>query len=89
MIGEPSLFLFIFSKAVSKPQHTIATAAAFHSSAILCTLFRLWYRWSMACMWWDDVWAVVALLADAASLISIVLGQFMFDSKTIVTSTYR
>ncbi|KAN0085917.1 hypothetical protein V8E55_007051 [Tylopilus felleus] len=66
----------------------IATAAAFHSSAILCTLFRLWYRWSMACMWWDDG-AVVALLADAASLISIVLGQFMFDTSNHDVITIR
>ncbi|KAF8551771.1 hypothetical protein OG21DRAFT_241867 [Imleria badia] len=54
-----------------------AIAVSLHSLAILCTLFRLWYRWSMALVWWDDAWALVALLADRASLISLVLEQFI------------
>ena len=45
----------------------------------------------MALMWWDDAWAVVALLADVASLSTIVLQQrtLQASSKTIVESAPR
>ncbi|KAH0834844.1 hypothetical protein J3R83DRAFT_10465 [Lanmaoa asiatica] len=53
----------------------IAVSVSFHSVAILSTVFRLWYRWYTARMWWDDAWAVLAFLADVAFLIAAVLEQ--------------
>ncbi|KAH0834882.1 hypothetical protein J3R83DRAFT_10527 [Lanmaoa asiatica] len=43
--------------------------------AVLSTVFRLWYRWYIARMWWDDAWTVLAFLADIAFLITAVLEQ--------------
>lgn len=42
-------------------------------------------------MWWDDAWAVVALLADVASLSAVVLQQrtLEVDSKAIIQSAHR
>ncbi|KAH7930234.1 hypothetical protein BV22DRAFT_83413 [Leucogyrophana mollusca] len=38
--------------------------------AILLTLFRLWYRFSIRRFWWEDTWAAVALLCGIALLVS-------------------
>lgn len=69
---------------------TVAIAVSLHSSAIFWTLFRLWYKWSesMAFMWWDDAWVVVALFADAASLIFFAPEQYIPGSKIVVESAH-
>ena len=61
---------------------------SFHSVAILSTLFRLWYRWYTARMWWDDAWAALAFLADIAWLIVAVLEQPISDGKIILKLTH-
>lgn len=35
-------------------------------------------------MWWDDAWAVVALFADMASLVSVILEHHISGSKIII-----
>ncbi|KAF8121900.1 hypothetical protein EV363DRAFT_869024 [Boletus edulis] len=50
-------------------------SASFRSVAIVSTLFRLWYRWYAARMWWDD-WAVLALLTDIAWLVIAIIAHF-------------
>lgn len=52
--------------------------------AILSTLFRLWYRWYTARMWWDDAWAMLAFLADIACLIATILEKPISDGKIII-----
>ena len=42
----------------------------------------------MAFMWWDDAWVVVALFADAASLIFFAPEQYIPGSKIVVESAH-
>lgn len=46
-----------------------------HSIAIICTIFRLMYRGWMRHLWWDDAWAVLALIADGRIFLIGYLGQ--------------
>ncbi|KIK94731.1 hypothetical protein PAXRUDRAFT_827716 [Paxillus rubicundulus Ve08.2h10] len=59
----------------------IAMASTFHGFAILLTTFRLWYRWHTSRMWWEDGWAVVALLGDITCLVCVWLEQPLPNSS--------
>ncbi|KAF8551772.1 hypothetical protein OG21DRAFT_1486742 [Imleria badia] len=50
-------------------------AGTFHSVAIACTIFRLMYRWYMTYFWWEDSWAVFALVCDVVCLVATLLEQ--------------
>ncbi|KAF8434784.1 hypothetical protein L210DRAFT_968463 [Boletus edulis BED1] len=49
--------------------------------AILSTLFRLWYRWYTARIWWDDGWAMLAFLAEIAWLVTAIIEQPVSDAS--------
>ncbi|KAH7914270.1 hypothetical protein BJ138DRAFT_1144220 [Hygrophoropsis aurantiaca] len=46
-----------------------AMTTVFHSVAILCTVFRLLYRWYTFRFWWEDAWAALALVCDITCLV--------------------
>ncbi|KAG0707944.1 hypothetical protein DFH29DRAFT_778079, partial [Suillus ampliporus] len=39
-------------------------AATFHGVAIACTVLRLSYRYHVARLWWEDMWATISLAFD-------------------------
>ncbi|KAG1741484.1 uncharacterized protein EDB91DRAFT_1028648, partial [Suillus paluster] len=39
-------------------------AAIFHGVAIACTVLRLSYRYYVAQLWWEDMWAALSLIFD-------------------------
>ncbi|KAH7907009.1 hypothetical protein BJ138DRAFT_1161198 [Hygrophoropsis aurantiaca] len=49
--------------------------------AILLTFFRLWHRFSIQRFWWEDVWAVVAVLCSIASLVSSFWVHWQFQAS--------
>ncbi|KAG2078434.1 hypothetical protein BDR04DRAFT_1086756 [Suillus decipiens] len=48
-----------------------------HSTAIICTIFRLVYRGWMRNLWWEDAWAALALIADVVCLACIWIGSVL------------
>ncbi|KAF9237772.1 hypothetical protein BU15DRAFT_75765 [Melanogaster broomeanus] len=52
---------------MESPETTFAlliTATVFHALAVVLTSFRLWFRYHMRRLWWDDFWAALALISD-------------------------
>ncbi|KIK40569.1 hypothetical protein CY34DRAFT_49391, partial [Suillus luteus UH-Slu-Lm8-n1] len=47
-----------------------------HSIAILCTIFRLVYRSWTRHFWWEDAWAVFALIADGKYFKNLIVALF-------------
>lgn len=46
----------------------VVAGVVFHSTAILCTIFRLVYRCWTRYLWWEDAWAAVSLISDVMCL---------------------
>lgn len=42
----------------------------FHALALILTSFRLWFRYHIRRLWWDDFWAALALLGDAVCMVT-------------------
>ncbi|GLB43257.1 hypothetical protein LshimejAT787_1301580 [Lyophyllum shimeji] len=41
-----------------------AVVTPLHALAIGCTIFRLWHRYRIRQLWWDDYWATISLFFD-------------------------
>ncbi|KAF9226175.1 hypothetical protein BS17DRAFT_867892 [Gyrodon lividus] len=41
----------------------------FHALAVILTSFRLWFRYHIRRLWWDDFWAALALICDAVCMV--------------------
>ncbi|KAF9562886.1 hypothetical protein CPC08DRAFT_357169 [Agrocybe pediades] len=50
--------------ADASPSTSLAIVISAHAVAFLSTVFRLVYRFRANRLWWDDLWAFVALLTD-------------------------
>jgi hypothetical protein len=48
----------------------IAIITVFAGLAVICTAFRLSYRWRIRRFWWDDGWAAFAMLIQLALLVA-------------------
>ncbi|KAH7912491.1 hypothetical protein BJ138DRAFT_1004359 [Hygrophoropsis aurantiaca] len=59
-----SCFIFAYSKRI------IVVTTVIQCIAMLITMFRLWFRLQMRRFWWEDTWALIALLFDIVGLIS-------------------
>ncbi|KAF8552135.1 hypothetical protein OG21DRAFT_1523977 [Imleria badia] len=46
-------------------------ATVFHALALILTSFRLWFRYHIRRLWWDDFWAALALLCDAVCMVTV------------------
>lgn len=57
-----------------------------HSTAIICTVFRLVYRGWMRHLWWEDAWAALALVADVVCLACIWINSVL--SSWILTIAF-
>ncbi|KAG6370901.1 hypothetical protein JVT61DRAFT_10924 [Boletus reticuloceps] len=42
----------------------------FHALALILTSFRLWFRYYIRRLWWDDFWAAFALICDAVCMVT-------------------
>ncbi|KIJ15183.1 hypothetical protein PAXINDRAFT_169330 [Paxillus involutus ATCC 200175] len=41
----------------------------FHALAVILTSFRLWFRYHIRRLWWDDFWAALALICDFVCMV--------------------
>ncbi|KAN0084451.1 hypothetical protein V8E55_007955 [Tylopilus felleus] len=55
------------------PPHLIWLVVACHAAAITCTATRLVYRWHTKRFWWEDVWAVIAVMWTVVCLTGFLL----------------
>ena len=62
-------------------------ACTFHSVAIASTIFRLGYRWYMASFWWEDGWAMFALVVDVLCLVATWLNEPATGADDISNTT--
>ncbi|KAG9311896.1 hypothetical protein JVU11DRAFT_8157 [Chiua virens] len=58
-------------------------ATIFHVTALTSTSFRLWFRHHTRRLWWDDFWAVLALLGDVVCMVTMWTGVAPFDNPYI------
>ncbi|KAG2146294.1 hypothetical protein DEU56DRAFT_899737 [Suillus clintonianus] len=50
-------------------------AATFHGVAIACTVLRLSYRYYVARLWWEDMWAALSLAFDSICFVCALLDR--------------
>lgn len=59
-----------------------ATAGTFHGVAVACTVLRLSYRYYVAKLWWEDMWAALSLAFDLICFVCALLDEPIAVNRT-------
>ncbi|KAG1729699.1 hypothetical protein EDB19DRAFT_1598620, partial [Suillus lakei] len=61
-------------------------AATFHGVAIACTVLRLSYRYYVARLWWEDMWAALSLAFDIICFVCALLDKSTTVNRAVTSA---